>query len=184
MYRSRSDGLATTGGVIEPALLDSVRDGEAADDVTTRLGKPARETVWVGNRSVRQPGAASGTTTHAIEPMVETRFVRLNVTRPAYIGGQTARIYELEVYGPEGARNFALRQPVTGSQPCREDRGPEKAVNGSVTGGEADSWCSDRSPRFLEVDSWRRARGESHRCEAATQAVKRDFDTRDFNIQL
>ena len=38
----RSDRLARRG-VMAPALIDSVRDGETAEDVKKRLGKPAEE---------------------------------------------------------------------------------------------------------------------------------------------
>ena len=32
--------------------------------------------------------------------------------------------------------NLALNRPATGSPPCNADEGPEKAFNGSVTGGK------------------------------------------------
>lgn len=180
----RRDALAR-GGLTDAALLASTREGETVDDVKARLGEPADQQSWVGSRSVRQPSASPGTTTHTIEPAVEARFVRLNVTRATYSGDQVARIYEFEVYGPDGAANLALNQQVTGSDPCREDRGPEKAVNGGVTGGEADSWCSDDYPRFLEVDL-----GQArtvHRVvlkHASAGGEEEDLDTRDFNIQV
>jgi hypothetical protein len=180
----RSDSLAR-GGLTAPALLDSVREGETAEDVKARLGEPAQQQAWVASRSVRPPTASPGTTTHVVEPAVEARLVRLNVTRASYSGDQVARIYEFQVYGPNGARNLALEQPVTGSAPCRDDRGPEKAVNGSVTGGDADSWCSDQYPRFLQVDL-----GEAHPVNrfvvkhASAGGESAEFDTRDFNIQV
>ena len=71
------------------------------------------------------------------------------------------------------------------ARPARPDRGPEKAVNGSVAGGKADSWCAEDRPLFLQVDL------------GAARPVKRfvvkhasaggeseDADTRDFNIQV
>ena len=62
-----------------------------------------------------------------------------------------ARIYELEVYG-DGPANLALRRPATSSAPCSADEGPEKAFNGSVTGGRRDRWCSSAWQKFLQVD--------------------------------
>ena len=121
-------------GVITPALMDSVRDGESADDVKKRLGKPAEERWSTRSRRVRQRTGNAGTTTHVIEPAVEARFVRLNIIRPSYSGEPVARIYEFEVYGPDGRVNLALHRPATGSVPCSQDQGPEKAVNGSVVG--------------------------------------------------
>ena len=134
---------------------------------------------------VRKDGGNAGETTHVIEPAVEARFVRLNIIRPTYTGEPVARIYEFEVYGPDGRENLALGRPATGSIPCGEDQGPEKAVNGSVAGGEADRWCADDRPLFLQVDL------------GAARPVKRfivkhasaggedeESDTREFNIQV
>jgi hypothetical protein len=180
----RSERLARRG-LAEPALIDSIRKGEPAEDVKKRLGTPAAESWSVRTRRVRQSTGSKGTTTHVIEPAVAARFVRLNVIRPSYSGDFVARIYEFEIYGPEGPRNLALGRPATGSLPCSEDQGPEKAVNGSVAGGKTDSWCAEDRPLFLQVDL------------GATQPVTRfvvnhasaggeseDADTREFNIQV
>jgi hypothetical protein len=168
-------------GVITPALMDSVRDGESADDVKKRLGKPAEERWSTRSRRVRQKTGNAGTTTHVIDPAVEARFVRLNVTRPSYSGEPVARIYEFEVYGPDGKVNLALHRPVTGSLPCSQDQGPEKAVNGSV----ADKWCGEDRPLFLQVDL------EAVRPvtrfivkHASAGGENEESDTREFNIQL
>ena len=100
------------------------------------------EERWsVRTRRVRQHAGNAGATTHVIEPAAEARFVRLNVIRPSYSGEPVARIYEFEVYGPDGPRNLALGRPAGGILPCGQDQGPEKAVNGSVAGGEPDRWC-------------------------------------------
>jgi hypothetical protein len=180
----RTESLSRRG-LADPALLDRVRDGEAFESVKQRLGGPAEERSGTRSRRVRQRTGTAGTTTHVIEPAAEARFVRLNVTSPSYSGASVARIYEFEVYGADGTTNLALRREATSSAPCREDRGPDKAVNGSVTGGEADSWCSERGPRFLQVDL------------GAIRAVKRfvvkhasaggedaESDSREFNIQV
>ena len=146
--------------------MDSVREGEAVEDVKKRLGKPAEERWSVRSRRVRQRTGNAGTTTHVIEPAVEARFVRLNVIRPSYSGEPVARIYEFEVYGPDGRENLALGRPATGSLPCSQDQGPEKAVNGSVAGGEADRWCAEDWPLFLQVDLGATASGDALRREA------------------
>lgn len=179
----RKDSLAR-GGLTDSSLLGSVREGDSLDDVKARLGEPAQQQAWTGSRSVRTPGTVPGVTTHLIEP-VEARFVRLNITRASYRGEQVARIYEFEIYGADDAKNVALGQVVTGSPPCREDRGPERAVNGGVTGGEADSWCSGAYPRFLQVDL-----GVAQQVRrfvvkhASAGGEDEDLDTRDFNIQV
>jgi hypothetical protein len=173
------------GGVITPAQLDSVRLKETVDDIKRRLGTPADEDSRVRVRRVRQRAANAGTTTHVIEPAADARFVRLNVTRPSYAGEPVARIYEFEVYGPDGKVNLALNRPITGSEPCSPEQGPEKAVNGSVAGGQADAWCAREGPLFLQVDL-----GTSRPVtrfvvkHASAGGEKEEADTRDFNIQL
>jgi hypothetical protein len=182
--RFRSESLARRG-LADPALMDSVREGEAVADVKTRLGEPAEELWSVRSRQVRQHTGNAGTTTHVIEPSVEARFVRLNVTLPSYNWEPVARIYEFEVYGPDGPQNIALGRPVTGSIPCRPDRGPEKAVNGSVSGGEADSWCSVDRPSFLQVDLGATRPVTRFVVKHASAGGEREeSDTQAFNIQV
>ena len=172
-------------GQTAPALIDSVRDGESFEDVKKRLGKPAREYAGVRVRRVRQQSGNVGTTTHVIEPAVDARFVRLNITRASYSGEPIARIYEFEIYGPDGKVNLALNRPVTGSPPCAEDRGPEKAVNGSVAGGTADSWCGQPWPLFLQVDLGTvRPVTRFVVKHASAGGENEESDTRDFHIQL
>ena len=172
-------------GVISAAQMDSVAVGESADGVKKRLGTPAGESSWTRSRRVRQRTGNAGTTTHVIEPAVAARFVRLNISRPTYSGEPLARIYEFEVYGPDGRVNLALHRPATGSVPCSEDQGPEKAVNGSLTGGQADRWCARDWPLFLQVDL-----GEARPVtrfvvkHASAGGENEDSDTREFNIQL
>jgi len=180
-------------GVITPALIDSVGEGESAEDVKQRLGKPAEERWSVRSRRVRRSAGNAGTTTHVIEPAVDARYVRVNITRPSFSGEPVAKIYEFEVYGPstslgpgpDGPVNLALNRPATGSVPCSQDEGPEKAVNGSVAGGQADRWCAQDYPFFLQVDL-----GAIHPVarfvlkHASAGGEKEESDTRDFNIQL
>ena len=180
----RGDQLARRGQTT-PALMDSVQEGEAVADVKNRLGKPAEERWSTRSRRVRQDAGNSGTTTHVIEPAVAARFVRLNITRPTYSGEPIARIYEFEVYGPDGPDNLALGRPATGSVPCGEDQGPEKAVNGSVAGGEADRWCSEDRPFFLQVDlGVTRPVTRFVVKHASAGGEDEDSDTREFNIQV
>jgi hypothetical protein len=175
----------TRRGVITPALMDSVREGETAEDVKKRLGKPAGEHSGVQIRRVRQRAGNAGTTTHVIEPTVAARFVRLNVTRASYSGEPVARIYEFEVYGPDGKVNLAFQRPATGSSPCSQDQGPEKAVNGSVAGGQADRWCAQGWPLFLQVDLGAvRPVARFVVKHASAGGENEQSDTRDFNIQL
>lgn len=180
----RADRLASRG-TIGAAALDSIRDSETPDAVKARLGPPSEERWSTRTQRVRQRAAAGGATTHVIEPAATARFVRLNISRPTYSGEPVARIYEFEVYGPGSDQNLALRRPATGSQPCSEDQGPEKAVNGSVAGGPADRWCADDWPLFLQVDLGPARPVTRFVVKHATAGgEKDDSDTRDFNIQV
>ena len=48
--------------------------------------------------------------------------------------------------------NLALGRPASGSTPCNDQETPAKAVNGSVSGGNGDKWCSRAASKFLQVD--------------------------------
>jgi hypothetical protein len=48
--------------------------------------------------------------------------------------------------------NLALNHPATGSTACATTEGPAKAVNGSVSGGRSDRFCTKVSNRWLRVD--------------------------------
>jgi hypothetical protein len=171
-------------GVVSAALIDSARTGEPIDEVLKRLGKPADESSSTRTRRVRQRNGTAGTTTHVIEP-VGTRFVRLNIGRPTYSGEPMARIYEFEVYGPDGRTNLALNRPATSSETCSADQGPEKAVNGSVAGGQSDRWCGRDWPFFLQVDLGAvRPVTRFVVKHASAGGENEESDTRDFDIQL
>jgi hypothetical protein len=174
-------------GLTDAASMDSVREGEALDEVKKRVGKPAEERWSVRSHRVwrREGNGRAGVTTHVIEPAVDARFVRLNVTRPSYDGEPVARIYEFEVYGPDDRANLALRRPATGSVPCGPDQGPEKAVNGSVGGGKADAWCAEDWPLFLQVDLGTvRPVKRFVVKHASAGGENEESDTREFNIQV
>ncbi|GAA3230865.1 hypothetical protein GCM10010532_066070 [Dactylosporangium siamense] len=57
------------------------------------------------------------------------------------------------VGAPVGAGvNVAQGRPATGSAACAASEGPEKAVNGSVSGGNSDKFCSSVAGAWLQVD--------------------------------
>lgn len=51
-----------------------------------------------------------------------------------------------------GNINLALNKPATGSSACNSSETPAKAVNGSVSGGTTDKFCSLTAPSWLQVD--------------------------------
>lgn len=171
-------------GVIDPNVSNSVRQGDAIADVKARLGTPADEWGEMRTRRVRRRGTG-GTTTHPIEPAVDARVVRLNISRPVYNGDHVARIFEFEIYGSEGRQNLALGRPASSSPSCSPDQGPEKAVNGSVTGGKTDGWCAEGDRLFLQVDlGATRPLNRFVVKHASAGGENEDSDTREFDIQV
>ncbi|MCP3097877.1 PKD domain-containing protein [Myxococcus sp. K15C18031901] len=51
-----------------------------------------------------------------------------------------------------GFVNLALNKPTTSSTACNANEGAAKAVNGSVSGGTTDKFCSLVSPAWMQVD--------------------------------
>ncbi|GLY99969.1 hypothetical protein Acsp02_72220 [Actinoplanes sp. NBRC 103695] len=49
-------------------------------------------------------------------------------------------------------RNLAVNRTATGSASCSTTETPAKAVNGSVSGGNSDKWCSLAATKQLQVD--------------------------------
>jgi hypothetical protein len=61
----------------------------------------------------------------------------------------------ISVYGlrtSATSQNLALNKAATGSTSCNANETPDKAVNGSYSGGNSDKWCSLVTPSFLQVD--------------------------------
>ncbi len=107
-------------------------------------------TTWT--QAVSVTGNRSSRTLHQVAPRT-ARYVKVDIGTPANDGNTAARIYEFEVYGggaPTG--NLALGRPATADSSCAAAEGPDKAVNGSVSGGNTDKWCSLGTNRFLQVD--------------------------------
>lgn len=118
----------------------------------------------------------------------QARYVKLAVTSPGNSGATAVRIYELEVYGggSGGPANLALNRPATGSASCNTTETPDKAVNGSVSGGNTDKWCSGAAgTKTLQVDL-----GGSHALSSITVrhagagGESAGWDTKDFDLQV
>jgi predicted alpha-1,2-mannosidase len=131
-----------------------------------------------GNRSSR--------TFHPITA-VTARYVRLDIITPANDGNGAARINEFEVYGAgtPGPVNVALNKPTTADSSCNANEGPEKAVNGSVTGGTTDKWCSLGTTKFWRVDLGSSFAIRSFTLRhAGAGGENTAWNTRDFTIQV
>ena len=89
------------------------------------------------------------------------------------------------VSGPPPPGNLALNRPATGSAPCNANETPNKAVNGSVSGGNSDKWCSRAATKFLQVDLGGVKSLHSFVVRhAGAGGESTSFDTRDYDIQV
>jgi predicted alpha-1,2-mannosidase len=139
-------------------------------------------TTWTTRVTVS--GNRTSRTFHPIST-VSARHVRLSITTPANDGNGAARINEFEVYGGGGPSNVALGQPATADSSCNANEGPAKAVNGTVTGGTTDKWCSLGATKFWQVDLGSSRALQSVRVlHAAAGGESATWNTRDFDIQV
>lgn len=138
---------------------------------------------WTSAVSVS--GSRASRTYHPVTPRT-ARYVRLDATTPANNGDGAARIYEFEMYGRGGAAaNLALNRPATADSQCGTGEGPEKAVNGSVSGGWSDKWCSKGTDRWLRIDLGTRATIRSVVVRhAGAGGELPGWNTRDFDLQV
>ena len=80
--------------------------------------------------------------------------------------------------------NLALNRSATADSSCAASEGPEKAVNGSVSGGNADKWCSLGGTKWLRVDlGSSRSVGRFVLRHAGAGGETAAFNTRDFDLQ-
>ncbi|MER7004206.1 GH92 family glycosyl hydrolase [Dactylosporangium sp. NPDC000555] len=128
---------------------------------------------------------ADPVTTHEM-PATTARYVRLNVTTPTQNADTATRIYELEAYGGSTApANLALNRPATGTTACAATEGPEKAVNGSVTGGNSDKFCSAVAGAWLRVDlGVTRTIGRFEVAHAQAGGEPATYNTKAFTIEV
>jgi putative alpha-1,2-mannosidase len=83
----------------------------------------------------------------------DDQHIRPRVTPPGP-GINAARIYEVQVFGPESpTTNLALGGAATASAMCNANESPAKAINGTWTGGNSDKWCDNTSAvPWLQID--------------------------------
>jgi chitinase len=86
--------------------------------------------------------------------------------------------------GTGGPANLALNKPATGSAACNANEGPAKAVNGSVSGGNTDKFCSLASSKWLQVDlGSSQALGSAEISHASAGGESASYNTRAFTLQ-
>ena len=167
--------------------------GESASFNTRDFDLQTSTDLSTWTTAVSVTANTASTTTHTIAART-ARYVRLNVTLAQQTSNAAARIYELEVYAPSGSPtptptppsggNLALGKAATGTTSCNANETPAKAVNGSVSGGNSDKWCSLVAEKWLQVDLGAivpvRTFVVKHAGAGGESAT---FNTRDFNIQ-
>ncbi|MET9176999.1 discoidin domain-containing protein [Kitasatospora aureofaciens] len=142
-----------------------------ADGSRTFLGATPNDAYFVG-RLDRAGGEAS--TTLDVEA-VSTTYGHSNVASTVVGWGGTS----------PASTNLALNRPATASGQCNAGEGPAKAVNGSVSGGTSDKWCTLTSAKWLEVDL-----GSARKLDrfvvkhAQAGGESASYNTRDFSIQV
>ncbi|MEU6979271.1 discoidin domain-containing protein [Streptomyces sp. NPDC046371] len=81
--------------------------------------------------------------------------------------------------------NLALNRPATASGQCNTAETPAKAVNGSVSGGNTDKWCTTTSAKWLEVDlGSARPLNRFVVKHAAAGGESAAWNTRDFRVEV
>jgi len=70
-----------------------------------------------------------------------------------YLGGMSnfVNVYGARAVAPP-SQDVALNKTATGSTPCNANETPPQAVNGTVSGGLSDKWCSKAANPWLQVD--------------------------------
>ena len=103
---------------------------------------------------------------------------------PAQNDDRVLRFPPAGVTPPTG--NLALNRPATGSAPCAATEGPAKAVNGTISGGNSDKWCSAvGGTKFLQVDLGSAVALTSvtvRHAQAGGESAA--FNTRDYDVQV
>ena len=80
--------------------------------------------------------------------------------------------------------NLALNRPATADSSCNPNEGPGKAVNGTVTGGNADKWCSLGGTKWWRVDLQTTVQiGRVVIHHAAAGGESPGWNTRDYDLQ-
>ena len=83
--------------------------------------------------------------------------------------------------------NLALNHPTTADGSCASTETSDKAVNGSISGGNSDKWCSLGA---IGTQFWRVDLGGTHTINqividhAGAGGEQTGWNTRDFNLQV
>ncbi|MFC4592058.1 discoidin domain-containing protein [Sphaerisporangium corydalis] len=99
----------------------------------------------------------------------------------------SASLTDIRLYTPSttGGTNLALNKTATADSQCAANEAPAKAVNGSVTGGNTDKWCSLGSSKWIRVDLGASTTvGRVVLKHSGAGGEKTTWNTRDFDVQV
>ncbi|GIF72588.1 family 20 glycosylhydrolase [Asanoa siamensis] len=99
-------------------------------------------------------------------------------------GGGLFDVDSFALTGGTAPTNLALRRHATADSQCAANEGPEKAVNGTTNGGNADKWCSAGTTRWWRVDlQSSQSVGRVVVRHAGAGGESASLNTRDFDIR-
>jgi beta-glucosidase len=111
------------------------------------------------------------------------QYVRMYGTARATPYGYSIWEFAVHTTGGGGTTNVAQGKPATADSSCATAETPDKAFNGSVSGGAGDKWCSLSSNRWLQVNL-----GQTYQVtsfilrNAGAGGENQAWDTRDADI--
>jgi hypothetical protein len=164
-WRSVKNNL---GAAVDRVYLQDYAGGTGNDPATwtQQLGMPVDPGLW----SLHDSGCTSGDTPASVESRmrgwvtsagIQGGFMWLYDDMQACAAKASPAQYAAAINNATGTstpvtlppgRNVALNRPATGSASCNANETPAKAVNGSVSGGTTDKWCSLAATKQLQVD--------------------------------
>jgi hypothetical protein len=189
------------GANVDRVYLQDYAGGAGNNPATwaQQLGMPVDPGLWSRHGS----GCTSGDTPASVESQmrgwvasagIQGGFLWLYDDMQACSAQGTPAQYAAAVNNATGSappvtvppgHNVALNKTATGSASCASTETPAKAVNGSVTGGNSDKWCSLAATKQLQVDL-----GASTSItgfvvrHAGAGGESSSYDTRDYDIAV
>lgn len=191
---------ANLGAAVDRVYLQAYAGGAGNNPATwaQQLGMPVDPGLWSRHGS----GCASGDTPATVESRmrgwassagIQGGFLWLFDDMQACAAQGTPAQYAAAVNNATGSTtpslppgsNLALNRTATGSASCATTEAPAKAVNGSVSGGTTDKWCSTAATKQLQVDlgAGRSLTGFVVR-HAGAGGESASWNTRDYNLAV
>jgi hypothetical protein len=186
--------------VTRPAVgVDSYHGYYAGISAAGRVVLGRATDSWTQLGSATVTGASHRLRVTAIGPQIsvyvdDMATPKISVTDATHASGATGlRVFNaaaafdnVAVGAPVGAgTNVAQGRPATGSTPCVAAEGPDRAVNGSVTGGGTDKFCSSVPGAWLQVDlGGTRALTRFEVAHAGAGGEAAAYNTRAFTISV